>query len=60
MSTIESVYHGVPVVGIPVFADQHMNMATAVANGYGIEVPFKTLTEESLSAAIDEILHNPK
>lgn len=60
LSTIESVYHGVPIIGIPVYGDQKMNMATAVELGYGIIVPYKYLTKEVLSLAIKEITENPR
>lgn len=60
LSTIESICYGVPVVGIPVFADQKMNMAGAVANGFGVEVDYSTLSEETLGSALNEVLHNPK
>lgn len=60
LSTIETVYHGVPIIGIPVFGDQDMNIANAVISGYGIGVPYNELTEERLSKALNEILTNPK
>jgi len=60
LSTVEAVYHGLPVVGIPVYGDQKMNLGFAVSNGFGLEVPYSDLTEEKLSAAIQEILTNPK
>ncbi|XP_063913440.1 UDP-glycosyltransferase UGT5-like isoform X2 [Zophobas morio] len=59
-STMESIYHGVPAIGIPVFSDQKLNMATAVSNGYALVVPFDKLTESKLSNAINEVLNNPK
>ncbi|XP_063922010.1 UDP-glycosyltransferase UGT5-like [Zophobas morio] len=60
LSTMEAVYHGVPLVGIPIMVDQKMNMALAVSNEYGIEVPYKELTENSLTQALDQVLNNPK
>ncbi|KAF2888123.1 hypothetical protein ILUMI_18050, partial [Ignelater luminosus] len=60
LSTIETVYHGVPIVGIPIFAEQQMNVANAEVAGYGVGVPYKTLTEERLTAALEEVLNNPK
>lgn len=56
----ESKYHAVPIVAIPIFADQMTNTAIIVNEGWGIEVPLKTLTQENLSAAIKEVLENPK
>lgn len=60
LSTIEAIYHGVPVVGIPVFADQERNMANAELSGYGISVPYKELNAKVFSSALNKILNNPK
>jgi hypothetical protein len=60
LSTMESMYHAVPMVGIPVFGDQKMNMANAEAKGYAVVVPYRNITEENLSEALKEILNNPK
>ncbi|XP_031350467.1 UDP-glucuronosyltransferase 2B14-like [Photinus pyralis] len=60
LSTTEAIYHGVPIVGIPIFGDQEMNVATAEIDGYGKGVSYKTLTEESFGNAVHEVLRNPK
>lgn len=60
LSTLEAVYFGVPIIGIPVFGDQHTNIATAVENGYALHVPLTGLSEEKLSKALNEMLTNPK
>lgn len=60
LSTIEAVVRGVPMVGIPVLADQKMNMENAQSSGYGLSVHFDNVTEESLQWAINELLHNSK
>lgn len=60
LSNLESVYHGVPIVGIPIFADQKMNTNTAVNKGYAIALSYHDLSEQTLSAALNEILYNPR
>ncbi|KAF2905635.1 hypothetical protein ILUMI_00537 [Ignelater luminosus] len=60
LSTTEAVYHGVPIIGIPVLGDQHKNAAIAQRGGYGISIPFKELTEEKLTKALNKVLNNPK
>lgn len=60
LSTLEAIYHGIPIVGLPVFADQYSNMKIAEENGYGISVPFKYLTEENFYTAISNVLNKPK
>ncbi|XP_972349.3 UDP-glycosyltransferase UGT5-like isoform X1 [Tribolium castaneum] len=60
LSTMESIYRGVPTIGIPIFSDQKTNMEIAVSYGYALLLPLQELTEEKLSSALDEILSNPK
>ncbi|CAH0402436.1 unnamed protein product [Chilo suppressalis] len=59
LSTTEAIYFGVPVVGIPVFGDQYVNMKSAVEKGVGITVTLHDNMAGELSAAIREILNNP-
>lgn len=60
LSTIEAVYHGIPILGIPIFGDQQMNIADAAINGYALKVDIGQLNEEQFSNVISEILTNPK
>jgi len=60
LSTIEAIHYGVPIIGIPFFSDQEYNIADSVNKGYGVKVDFTTLTQDTLSNAINEILSNPK
>lgn len=58
LSSTEAIYFGVPIIGIPVFGDQFLNMARAVSNGYGIQVSYTNLTETSISWALNTMLSN--
>ncbi|XP_049767646.1 UDP-glycosyltransferase UGT5-like [Schistocerca cancellata] len=60
LSTLETVYHGVPVIGIPVFSDQDLNMLQAESKGYGIRLRLNNITSETFYWAITEILNNPR
>lgn len=60
LSTMEAIYHGVPVIGIPIFGDQTLNMLRAENAGYGLTIKFTNLTESSISWALNEILKNEK
>jgi UDP:flavonoid glycosyltransferase YjiC (YdhE family) len=60
LSTTETIYHGVPILAIPIFGDQKLNAITAVNNGYGLVVPYSQLSEEKLTNTIHEILNNNK
>lgn len=57
---VESKYHGVPIVGIPIFGDQPGNAEILVAEGWGIKIEFAELNEDNLRKALREILDNPK
>ena len=43
LSTQESVYHGVPLIGMPVFADQISNVVKAVHDGYAVQLDWSSL-----------------
>ncbi|XP_055910483.1 UDP-glycosyltransferase UGT5-like [Eupeodes corollae] len=60
LSTLESIYVGKPIIGIPMFGDQFMNMGRSVSEGYGIALDYKKLNRQTFSAAINEMLINPK
>ena len=59
-SISEAMYHGVPIVGIPMFGDQDSNVAQVVKEGWGLSVSFDELTEPLLSGVVQEVLRDPK
>ncbi|KAK5649594.1 hypothetical protein RI129_000623 [Pyrocoelia pectoralis] len=60
LSTLEAIYHGVPIVGIPVYGDQHSNMKIAEEYNYGIGIALADLTAEGLLKCINTVLQNPE
>lgn len=56
----EAKYHGVPVLGIPLFAEQSGNIDVLVAEGWALKIPFGNLNRTIFSESLDEILVNPK
>jgi glucuronosyltransferase len=60
LSTQETIHWGVPVVGIPIMGDQHLNIVRAVSAGYALKLDYTNLTKDSLSWALKEILENSR
>ncbi|XP_046628500.1 UDP-glycosyltransferase UGT5-like [Neodiprion virginianus] len=59
-SLMETVYHEVPIVGIPLFGDQRRNIKIAESKGYADFVDILTLTENQVYNAIMNVATNPK
>ncbi|XP_038647816.1 2-hydroxyacylsphingosine 1-beta-galactosyltransferase isoform X2 [Scyliorhinus canicula] len=56
----EAMYHGVPVVGIPLFGDHYDTMTRVHAKGMGISINWKTMTEDDLYNAMLAIITDPR
>lgn len=59
LGTQEGIHHGVPMLGIPIYGDQHINTDRAALQGNAIKLQFSNVTVESLRWAISELMHNP-
>uniref|UniRef100_A0A1I8QCL4 UDP-glucuronosyltransferase n=1 Tax=Stomoxys calcitrans TaxID=35570 RepID=A0A1I8QCL4_STOCA len=60
LSTTETIYHGKPILGIPFFGDQFMNVKNAVKAGYALSFKVADITKDSLKSAIMELWTNPR
>lgn len=60
LSMFETVYHGVPIVSLPVFCDHESNAAKAEVDGYALKLDLYRLTAESLLNAIKKVIYDPK
>lgn len=60
LSTTEAVYFGKAIVGIPIFADQQLNMKRASKAGYSVVLDFNNITETAVSWALDKALNSPE
>ncbi|XP_059525734.1 UDP-glucuronosyltransferase 2A1-like isoform X3 [Myotis daubentonii] len=55
----EGIYHGVPMVGVPMFADQYDNIAHMKAKGAAVEVNMITMTSTDLRDALKTVINEP-
>lgn len=58
LSTMEAIYHEVPLIGIPLFGDQVFNIKNLMTKGNAIQVDLQSLTGKSFQNAINKILRN--
>ena len=54
----EALYHEVPMVGFPIFADQPYNARRMVERGYGVAIDVRTFTSDQLVEAIETVATN--
>ncbi|XP_030046401.1 UDP-glucuronosyltransferase 2A1 [Microcaecilia unicolor] len=55
----EAIYHGIPMVGIPLFVDQPDNMAHMKAKGMAVVLNFNTFEAQDLVDALNTVINNP-
>ncbi|XP_062054725.1 UDP-glucuronosyltransferase 2A2 isoform X2 [Lepus europaeus] len=55
----EAIYHGVPMVGVPMFADQPDNIAHMKAKGAAVEVNMNTMTSADWLSALRTVINDP-
>ncbi|XP_072024753.1 UDP-glucuronosyltransferase 2B31-like isoform X3 [Amphiura filiformis] len=55
----EAVYHGVPMVAVPLFGDQFDNAQRLVSRGMAVKVDISTLTSDELAQAIRTVISDP-
>ncbi|KAG8034237.1 hypothetical protein G9C98_001321 [Cotesia typhae] len=59
MGTQEAIHSAVPMIGMPLFADQFTNVDLYVSKKIAIRLDYTDMTESKLDHALNEILHNP-
>ncbi|XP_037970930.2 UDP-glycosyltransferase UGT5 isoform X2 [Plutella xylostella] len=56
----ETIVAGVPILGVPVFGDQYLNILATVQNGHGELLEYKNINEENLRTVINKMLTNKR
>ena len=60
LSTQEAIYHGVPMVDIPIFGDQDFNAHRATELGIAVTLEILNINEEALENAIYTVLNDSR
>ncbi|XP_052055309.1 UDP-glucuronosyltransferase 2B17-like [Apodemus sylvaticus] len=55
----EAIHHGIPMIGIPLFGEQHDNIANMVAKGAAVTLNIRTMSRSDLFNALKEVIGNP-
>lgn len=48
------------MIGVPFFFDQHLNMRIAEENGFGVSVPYESVTLDKFQSAVRRLLEDPR
>uniref|UniRef100_A0A0P5LVW5 UDP-glucuronosyltransferase n=1 Tax=Daphnia magna TaxID=35525 RepID=A0A0P5LVW5_9CRUS len=59
LGTQESIYHGVPLLGLPFGNDQRANVARAVRDGWGLKLDWDKVNDHVLDGAIRHLINDP-
>ncbi|KAK3509258.1 hypothetical protein QTP70_027040 [Hemibagrus guttatus] len=55
----EAIYHGVPMVGLPLFADQPDNINHMKTKGAAVTLDFNKMDSKDLKQAVNDVINNP-
>lgn len=58
IGTQEAIYHGVPIIGIPIYGDQFNNLLQIQHAGLGKLLQFHDINEHTLQEMLNEVLTN--
>ncbi|XP_012875568.1 PREDICTED: UDP-glucuronosyltransferase 2B15-like [Dipodomys ordii] len=55
----EAINHGIPMVGFPLFGEQHDNIAHMVAKGAAVQLDIKAISSKDFLRALEAVINNP-
>ncbi|XP_038202993.1 UDP-glucuronosyltransferase 2B31-like isoform X2 [Arvicola amphibius] len=55
----EAIYHGIPVIGIPLFGDQFDNVVHMKTKGAGVRLDILTMSSTDLLHAVKTVINDP-
>lgn len=59
-SIMEAIQHGVPMVGIPLFGDQHENLLRVKAKKFGVSIQLKQIKAETLALKMKQVIEDKR
>lgn len=60
LGVLESVYHAVPMVAVPVFCEHGTNSRKPKDDGYALVLDLHNLTENTLFSSITEVIDDKR
>lgn len=60
IGTQEAIFHGVPIIGVPIYADQYNNLLQVENLGFGRILQYNDINEQSLQNQLNEVLRDDK
>lgn len=57
---IEAVYYAKPLLGLPIFANQRLNIKNAISDGYALGINLQHLSVSNLKLLVIELLTKPQ
>ncbi|CAG9583267.1 unnamed protein product [Danaus chrysippus] len=57
LGTTEAIFHGVPIIGLPIFGDQPSNAAAIEESGLGVKITLNLLNKDNLLKKLRTVLH---
>ncbi|CAG0922862.1 unnamed protein product, partial [Notodromas monacha] len=59
LGTQEASYHGVPMIGFPMGADQHLNLVKSVRDGVAVKMDWGNYSAETIVDSVTLVINDP-